>query len=365
MSRARQVANFDPALFAADEVSGDKVSGGTIGAGVIGASVTGGAGLTGSTALGTVTTGTLGGSSVVNTSGAITTTGAFTSVGIDDNADANAITINSDETVLFANSISSSKSGINLLKVENTASDASGIQLHSGHGNWAIKNSATVADALEFIDESNSNVTNMIITNAGNVAIGDASHAARRFSIRGTTNDTTENAIEILDLAGSTIFKQQCTGDLYVEQAYTANIGGDPNADLLITTSGRFGTSSSSERYKKNIEDMGDINWLYNLRPVEFDWKELNQAGETAHGYGLIAEEVVSIKPDLTTYVSDPENPKADPIVNGVTYSKLIPFLLKAIQDLSTKNDALEAKVTALETANTSLEARVLALESA
>ena len=25
MSRARQVANFDPALFAADEVSGDKV----------------------------------------------------------------------------------------------------------------------------------------------------------------------------------------------------------------------------------------------------------------------------------------------------------------------------------------------------
>jgi len=60
MSRARQVANFDPALFAADEVSGDKVSGGTIGAGVIGASVTGGAGLSGSTSLGTVTTGTLG-----------------------------------------------------------------------------------------------------------------------------------------------------------------------------------------------------------------------------------------------------------------------------------------------------------------
>ena len=60
MTRARQVANFDPALFAADEVSGDKVSGGTIGAGVIGASVTGGAGLSGMTSLGTVTTATLG-----------------------------------------------------------------------------------------------------------------------------------------------------------------------------------------------------------------------------------------------------------------------------------------------------------------
>tara|TARA_R100000808_G_scaffold11771_1_gene29907 strand:- start:409 stop:1035 length:627 start_codon:yes stop_codon:yes gene_type:complete len=30
MTKARQVANFDPALFAADEVSGDKVHGGTI-----------------------------------------------------------------------------------------------------------------------------------------------------------------------------------------------------------------------------------------------------------------------------------------------------------------------------------------------
>ena len=39
MSRARQVANFDPALFAADEVSGDKVSGGTIGAGTYNATI--------------------------------------------------------------------------------------------------------------------------------------------------------------------------------------------------------------------------------------------------------------------------------------------------------------------------------------
>lgn len=39
MSRAREVANFDPALFAADEVSLDKVSGGTIGAGTLGSAV--------------------------------------------------------------------------------------------------------------------------------------------------------------------------------------------------------------------------------------------------------------------------------------------------------------------------------------
>ncbi len=54
MSRARDIANFDPALLIADEVSLDKVNGGTLG------------------------TGTIGGSSVINTSGAITTTGTAT-----------------------------------------------------------------------------------------------------------------------------------------------------------------------------------------------------------------------------------------------------------------------------------------------
>ena len=106
MSRARQVANFDPALFAADEVSGDKVSGGTIGAG------------------------TIGGTSIVNTSGAITTTGAFTSVGIDDNADANAITIDSNERVGI--NVASPTSQLHVQNSNDGAQNA--IQLNNDNG---------------------------------------------------------------------------------------------------------------------------------------------------------------------------------------------------------------------------------------
>ena len=112
MTRARQVANFDPALFAADEVSGDKVSGGTIGAG------------------------TIGGSTVVNTSGAITTTGAFTSVGIDDtNADAVAITIDSDENVCIGTTsvMYDFGSGRNSLAIKGSGSgDYSSFQMGNG-----------------------------------------------------------------------------------------------------------------------------------------------------------------------------------------------------------------------------------------
>jgi len=47
----------------------------------------------------TIAAGDLANDVVISTSGAITTTGAFTSVGIDDNADANAITIDANEKV--------------------------------------------------------------------------------------------------------------------------------------------------------------------------------------------------------------------------------------------------------------------------
>ena len=49
---------------------------------------------------GAITTADLANDIAINTSGAITTTGAFTSKGIDDNADATAITIDSSENVL-------------------------------------------------------------------------------------------------------------------------------------------------------------------------------------------------------------------------------------------------------------------------
>ena len=57
----------------------------------------------------------------------------------------------------------SQSSAVNYIRVENTSSDAAGIQFYSGHGNWAIVNSFSVADSLEFVDISDSNAKRMIL----------------------------------------------------------------------------------------------------------------------------------------------------------------------------------------------------------
>jgi len=95
-----------------------------------------------------VDSGTLANDVVVSTSGAITTTGAFTSIGIDDNADANAITIDSSEdvTVSVGNLvIGTAGKGIDFSAQTATATGttASEVLDHYEEGTWTASLSGT------------------------------------------------------------------------------------------------------------------------------------------------------------------------------------------------------------------------------
>ncbi|MGI6423381.1 MAG: tail fiber domain-containing protein [Candidatus Dojkabacteria bacterium] len=60
-------------------------------------------------------------------------------------------------------------------------------------------------------------------------------------------------------------------------------------------------TFASSQKYKKNIEDLEiDSNLIYSLRPVSFNWK--TDTDDTPKTFGLIAEEVEQHIPELVRY---------------------------------------------------------------
>jgi hypothetical protein len=113
-------------------------------------------------------------------------------------------------------------------------------------------------------------------------------------------------------------------------QVYGSGIGGDTFRDLLIRNDGRLGVDLSSERYKKNIVDIGDTDWIHNLRVVDFEWKSNDRKD-----WGLIAEEVHEIEPKLVSY-NDDGTPES------VNYSKLNVLLLKEIQNLKKRIEELE-----------------------
>jgi hypothetical protein len=74
----------------------------------------------------------------------------------------------------------------------------------------------------------------------------------------------------------------------------------------LVSSSGQLGLASSSRRFKQDIEDMGDATAnLMRLRPVTYHYKQPFDDGSQPIQYGLIAEEVEQVYPELVAHSAD------------------------------------------------------------
>jgi hypothetical protein len=114
---------------------------------------------------------------------------------------------------------------------------------------------------------------------------------------------------------------------------------------VVIDSSGQLGTVSSSIRYKEDIQPMAQASGrLLKLRPVQFRYKKADASGEKPIQYGLIAEEVAKVYPELV--VRDAATGRID----GVRYDELAPMLLNEVQQQQHKITA-QANVNAAQTA--------------
>jgi hypothetical protein len=69
---------------------------------------------------------------------------------------------------------------------------------------------------------------------------------------------------------------------------------------VLISSTGQLGVQSSSIRYKEDVRAIDDADDpLIRLRPVQFRYKQAASDGTKPLQYGLIAEEVADIFPEL------------------------------------------------------------------
>jgi hypothetical protein len=82
----------------------------------------------------------------------------------------------------------------------------------------------------------------------------------------------------------------------FISGIYGVNEGGTPLA-VYINSDGQLGTMSSSRRFKKEIKPMDQTSQaILGLQPVTFQYK--SDPTGTAQ-FGLIAEEVAKVNPDL------------------------------------------------------------------
>jgi len=119
----------------------------------------------------------------------------------------------------------------------------------------------------------------------------------------------------------------------YVAGVATSQVTGSA---VYVTPDGQLGVLASSERFKTDVETMGAASEkIAQLRPVTF---KLKTDPRGTRQYGLIAEEVGKVYPELVIH-------GADGRIDGVRYEELAPMLLNVVQQQQAQL-AAQAEVT-------------------
>ena len=180
---------------------------------------------------------------------------------------------------------------------------------------------------------------------------GDDNTAVGHAALQSITGHTANNNTAIGQNAGFGMTgSENC---IFIGRAST---GSTPTATNEITLGNSFNTvlrcavttitSLSDARDKKEITELSaGLNFVKTLKPVEFVWDDRDENGRhDIKDFGFIAQDLKKSQEDAElaetlklVYESNPEKLEA-------SYGKLIPILVKAIQDLSAKVEALEAQ---------------------
>ena len=162
-----------------------------------------------------------------------------------------------------------------------------------GGGNTATGRGAlinNITGSLNTADGYNALFNNTI--GSGNIALGvDAGS-----NITGAGNIDIGNAGTALDGGTIRIGVQGNQVATFIAGIYNEGVGGNA-LTVLVDSDGRLGTIGPSRRFKRDIQPMDDASEaILALRPVTFHYKS-DKTGTPQ--FGLIAEEVAAMNPDL------------------------------------------------------------------
>jgi hypothetical protein len=248
----------------------------------------------------------------------------------------------------------------------NTAIGFSALQNNtSGYGNTAVGDDAVTSnssgnsntgigdDALASIGTGSQNTavgaSTLIdnVTGSNNVALGYGAGE----SIQDSNNVDIANGGSSSDSGVIRIGTANTQTKTYISGIENSKITG---AAVYVTSSGQLGVLASSERYKDRIATMGEkTSKLADLRPVTFHLKSEPKGNVQ---YGLIAEEVVKVYPELV--IRDESG-----AIQGVRYDELAPMLLNEVQKQQHKLASQEARLAAQDAKLQAQDAKLAKLE--
>jgi endosialidase-like protein len=216
---------------------------------------------------------------------------------------------------------------INTTGVWNTAVGWNALNVSNGSRNTAAGYKALINNTT---GDDNTAVGYLALafsgTGSGNVALG---------SNAGSNVTTASNVITI----GTNVAGADVSNTCFIGNIFGVNVGMDA-LPVSINANGQLGTTVSSRRFKKDIKPMERTSEsILALKPVTFHYKK---DSKSTTQFGLIAEEVAEVNPDLVVRDKNGE-------IYSVRYDQVNAMLLNEFLKEHRKVQKLEAALEAVD----------------
>ena len=239
--------------------------------------------------------------------------------------------------------------------------DASGIAIgygaKTGNEALALGKDADAADSC--IDIRAAGSTRIYVDANGLVGIGTASPGqlvecvsnsnAYLILNANASGAGTDNAGIFLEEAGNNVWAIRFSGG---DSNRLEILDTDFDDGVIMAQGGTGFSDVSDERVKTDLVTISDaVDKINTLRAVNFKWKYGREDRRTKNNVGLIAQDVYKVLPEAVTIPEGDYEVTDHPVIEGekqaqntwaIDKSKLVPLLVKAIQELSAKVTALE-----------------------
>jgi hypothetical protein len=167
----------------------------------------------------------------------------------------------------------------------------------------------------------------MRITSAGGVAIG-------------TSSPISGVMLDVRPTSTTRIMNTRSFDTSFQYHHAFENNSGTLVGSIGVSTTATTYAVSSDYRLKENVTATWDATTrLKQLNPVRFNF--IADADTTVDGF--LAHEVQDIVPEAITGTKDAVDDDGNPVYQGIDQSKLVPLLVKTIQELEARITALEA----------------------
>jgi hypothetical protein len=238
-----------------------------------------------------------------------------------------------------------------------TGGTITGSTVQTSSGNTSVSMISS-SNSLTF-KNSGSNVGHILPLSSNGIlmhygATADASGGTRPQMYVGSSNvsmqaDTT-NIIGVAaggpaTISGNSVSITGAT-NLNSTTTYTGITTGSGSTMVVVTTGSRIAYTTSSERFKQNIEYITSDGWLdkiAKLEPITYktsdDFTTEGEPNETQVGF--LAEDIADLENELSMVVI--KDPLGDPF--SISYERITPFLVLAIKELKQRITSLETKL--------------------